>query len=590
MGHYGDENLIKYEETIQLHFDTRLMMAWLTLKNYTLVFHRRSWGASKDTWNDVMKITIGIPAGELSPKECQAFAQDSGLDEGIVRILKRSDKIISISAMLDAVAIIKFQVQILSIVDSYSLAGVDGAYRISAGDLDLPAARKSIQAKDLCDKVEKVLKDLGARGMLSFPLRNWLVLGVANLTHGLKCLLSDPPQPVGAPSKPARGPGALWIAPEIESNQANTTHFTAYFPHPRFIIEEQKTESRGIKTSNQDMRLIKPIPSPSNIPIENQPRRPFIYTEFLDELDRDRFHDVDKFLARSDHARYLTPDNFPAAAKYLHGQLTRIDCYGFRGDDRDAAAVMKATGFLPGVTRTYKDELRETGDMIDFALKKATVTNDGGKAYREVMKNLSILTLCVYTLDQNCKGYISTTTSIAIAKYFSNYWAKDPDQYKSTYCYAVRCKGAFHLPTDVEQTPARFKKEEHAKNVFTHFAEQEVANPGSIWWEDVVGVRKIRIDDDGQYFSGPVFLSDALRGELLANLKPVYVNQQLAVWKPTPDNGAFDELFELLSGRNQGAGYKIYLSYKDPPFDCPQRLIDERKKLAYPPIRDVAAP
>ena len=42
-GRYSDRNLIKYEETIQLHFDTTGKMAWLTLSKYGVVFHMFPW-------------------------------------------------------------------------------------------------------------------------------------------------------------------------------------------------------------------------------------------------------------------------------------------------------------------------------------------------------------------------------------------------------------------------------------------------------------------------------------------------------------------------------------------------------------------
>jgi hypothetical protein len=53
------------------------------------------------------------------------------------------------------------------------------------------------------------------------------------------------------------------------------------------------------------------------------------------------------------------------------------------------------------------------------------------------------------------------------------------------------------------------------------------------------------------------------------------------------DDGAFCELFELLSGKSQGVGFDISWSYRDPPFDLPDLLFKGRdnsrieKRLAF---------
>jgi len=132
----------------------------------------------------------------------------------------------------------------------------------------------------------------------------------------------------------------------------------------------------------------------------------------------------------------------------------------------------------------------------------------------------------------------------------------------------VRCKQGFHLPTD-KKDHAAWNKKEDAQNAMTHFAEQEVAVPGAIWWEDVVGVRLIRVDRKGQFFTGPVFLKDVLREEL-------WTAPTDNVMFPYPDNDAFDELFELLSGKSQGKGFEIQWSYDRAPFDCPAAAILNR--------------
>jgi hypothetical protein len=38
MGKYADHYFIEYKDTIRLHFDKKVETAWLTLKNYGVVF------------------------------------------------------------------------------------------------------------------------------------------------------------------------------------------------------------------------------------------------------------------------------------------------------------------------------------------------------------------------------------------------------------------------------------------------------------------------------------------------------------------------------------------------------------------------
>ena len=290
----------------------------------------------------------------------------------------------------------------------------------------------------------------------------------------------------------------------------------------------------------------------------------------------------------------------------------------------------------PGV-KDYKWK----SDLIDAALKKAK--DDGGKEYWKVMMDLDILTLAVYTADANFGGYISTSTSTVIAKHFANssipnienpekkrfteeeimailqdhkagrsaadlarrhqispatidvwktMYGSPEDRvkaWKPVYCYSVRCKNGFYLPTDVKGEWKKWQKKSHAQNAFAHHAEQEVAVAGGIGWADVVGVRRIRVDLNGQFFCGPVFLSDMLRQEYQDTLpKEVIKDGQplktvdgkpMKHWLAQPDDNAFDQLFELFSGKSQGTEPTIYFSYdKKIPFDCPRKLVQERNQ------------
>jgi hypothetical protein len=306
----------------------------------------------------------------------------------------------------------------------------------------------------------------------------------------------------------------------------------------------------------------------------------FSFQEFLNLLDAEYTKMGENFLNNRDRKFFMDKKKFPPSVAYLHRHLPRIKCYGFRGDKRDPTTLKAGEGFYPGVTRTDPgvDKYEERAKAIDEALKNAE--NDGGEAYRQVMKDLDILTLGVYTASADFKGYVSATTSTAIAKHFANRYAEPPNLFDPVYCYAVRCDGGFHLPT--EATGA-WSSQRDAQNAFTHYAEQEVAVPGGIGWGNVVGMRKIRVAKTGQFFSGPVFLNDLLRKEYQDDLpEREWIHGMLVKVHrtPEPDNGAFDELFELFSGKSQGAHPAIYWSYEVAPFDCPADLISERNTVA----------
>jgi hypothetical protein len=75
---YNDKNLIKYEDTIQLHFDEKGEHAWLTLKNYGGIFNTKS--------SDVVtELVVGRPA------------------------TKEFERTISIGAMLNVIDVIHLQ-------------------------------------------------------------------------------------------------------------------------------------------------------------------------------------------------------------------------------------------------------------------------------------------------------------------------------------------------------------------------------------------------------------------------------------------------------------------------------------------------
>jgi hypothetical protein len=513
---YTNSNLIRYGETIQLHFDQTGKIAWLTLKNYGYVFGTQPFDAVKQA-------TIGIPAGDgprpLSrdqQSEYNKFAQDHGFKPGELKPLGRP---ISIGAMLDAIDVIKFQVAILT---SY---------------YDTPRTSRGFARGELYKLIEKVFQTLGVQEPHTIVYKEKDESFHWNTYMSLRKILTKPP-------------GALAVYDAIRAYNSQKTGLTAYFPEPSLIPEEQRTKlnlfKKGSgKTVGEDTRDIEPLLSPSYKPYDPfEDNAPFNFNEFIAMVDED----IRELRAKGGYPEdsLLHPKDSPRTARYLHKHIQTVCCFGFRGDDRDPAEIKKAGGFLPGVTR--KDEgvakFKDIAGEIDAALKK------GGEEYLEVMKKLNILHLGVYTREETSKfkGYTSVTTSTAIAKYFAN---RDTEELTSrTYCYAVRCRGGFYLPTPVRENKGWWKGLD-TWHTFIHLAEQEVAVPGAIWWDnDIVGARVIRCDKNGQFFFGPVFLKDQLKRE---------------------DNGAFSALFELFSGKSQGEGFQfgqIEKSYPQTPFTC----------------------
>jgi hypothetical protein len=249
--------------------------------------------------------------------------------------------------------------------------------------------------------------------------------------------------------------------------------------------------------------------------------------------------------------------------------------------------------------------------------------------------DLDIVTLAVYTADPQGKAYISTSTSTSIAKHFANAYATRETASQPVYCYAIRCKDAFYLPTEVKGPWHMWSKSRDAENALVHNAEQEVAVLGGMGTDKVAGMRVIRVDARGQFFCGPVFMKDDLRKEYVDKLPkkefkitkvpvlklkdgkviplfgedgkelidretglplfeqaideatgaPIYklaegLVQEIIPTLPEADDNAFDELFELFSGRSQGGSPEIAFSYKEAPFDCPDSYIFMRDEKA----------
>jgi hypothetical protein len=595
MGIYGDKNnnLLRYEDTIQLHFDQTGKTAWLTMKNYGVVFYQWPW--ADGSWNRVIEVTVGIPSttdGKL-PLDCdfRATLQKLGIKSGEFTEYLGT---ISIGEMLDATGVINFQVKML--------IEAAGCYQIKIPEKKPepypPSGRPGFERHTLIPMIEEALvaisvprpgKAYQATDRNFFNYTRWRLRSMLGAQQR--------PHHSGGGTPPRKeGPGALWIGNAIRTYR--DLHLTGYFPQPVFIPQEQRTafenptsygslDSEDGKTQREDMRLIRRLPSPSDrLPRGDSKREAFSFEEFFNKLDEDRKANEDRFLGvTAPRKALLDKANFPNGVAYLHQHLDRVDCFGFRGDKRDPVEIHKKEGLLPGITRTDSGVARykEAQAKLDALLKDYSDPRMyHAERYKEALKELDALTLGVFTVDQDFKAFISATTSTAIAKCFANLYAKKPNLFASTNCYALRCKGAFQLITDVPGQAGRdvcqgWSSKNDAKNAFTAFAEQEVTVAGRIGWEDVVGMRVVRVDERGQFFSGPVFLQDWLRSEYIQRVMDRGVS---FLTLPAPDDGAFDELFELFSGKAQGSGpadaRRIFWSYVEAPFNCPDAVWNQR--------------
>jgi hypothetical protein len=501
---YTDDRLVKYEHTIRLHFDNTGELAFLTLRNYRGLFGQSNPFLPVD-------IVIGTP--------------------------KEIGSTISIGEMLDCDQVIQFQMEALK--------------------LSRNLGQNFSSRKDMTALIATTLANMGCKNLQ--PMHNAFTANdryfYLNTLSALQESLKEFP---GAPSivedlrdlnvvnsrERARDQfevvdlgGTRTVLPNTSKRNVTASTYSAYFPRYDLAFQEERTafiSGAAGKTDNEDIRRLDVIFG--KMGKTNDPDAKFEFHEFLQKLD--------KKLAENKGAT--------EKANFLHEHLDRICCYALRGDGRSLRELYEAEGFLPGVTRKGIDDY----DVQDFegnTTKVSDVANQlrlaDRKRFKEIMRDL--MHLGKYTAEQTYRGYTSATKSMAIAKCFANLWKREVDV--RTYCYAAFCKGGYSLPseaydygleksnlTDAEKEQVKAYvlnklKEEHE---FSSFAEQEVAVPGAIRWNnDVVGMRAIQCNEkDGQLLSGPIFLQDRLKAL---------------------DNDAFSELFELFSGKSQGKGYGI---------------------------------
>jgi hypothetical protein len=342
--------------------------------------------------------------------------------------------------------------------------------------------------------------------------------------------------------------------------------FVGWFPKPALIAQEERTlfhiDGSG-KTTNTDNRDLKPMLSTQLVPAKSA------LDQLIDELDAKLKQDTSITKAELD--------------RRLHAALDRVHAFAYRGDSREPAAVKAHGGLLPSFTRKAEGEFAKKsvvggatpGKVSDLAklfdeLRQASGPRAGRQdnlaAYLDLLKAEKILDLAAYTNDETFRGYLSTSKSTAIAKCFANLWVIPPKP-GSSWCYAVRCNGGYEMKSHIKGVapdPAGKvvidKPERKKLHEATNYLEQEIAMPGGIWWDQVVGFRLVDYSGDGQFFAGPVFLRE-----------PGY-------WKAKQDEAAFDALFEQLSGAAQGNDPTIRKSYKQAspggPWDLVANKVD----------------
>jgi hypothetical protein len=485
---YTSATLVDYFDTIVLYTELtagKNPRFWLEMKNYADVFDPE---ASPD---EVALVVRG--AQEHGVKLVNL--PESDRPEQKARLVRKR-----VGAELDAVDVIRFQQAVLKYHDAHNMTKATSSFGYSLSLLD--AGFKSTESAQYLSS---------SPGLDAIAYKNFQALG-----------------------------------------------FDAYFPKPTLILQEERTRLTATgRTNNEDLRKIDPIYLNSAKVFSQAdlvPKSAFHdFWKILDkELTEQKERELNELVKQGNLKRKEFGQRLAEELKVtLHEQLEPIACYAFRGDDRQPKKIYDAEGFHSTTTLNLAKDgeffakkgviskkegwesfqittAEEAAKAIDYGLKPGQDV----ALYVNIMKHLA--NVDNYTTDQNFKPYVSTTTSVGIAKCFANYWKKPPVGVE-TFCYAVRVRSGYRLPSTAG-TLFDLKK----LHGFANWAEQEVIVPCGIFWEDVVGWRLIRTTINGQFFSGPVFL----RKELVST-----------------DSKGFSALFEVLSGKGQGKSAEIENSY-----------------------------
>jgi hypothetical protein len=192
---------------------------------------------------------------------------------------------------------------------------------------------------------------------------------------------------------------------------------------------------------------------------------------------------------------------FPYEKELAHVPFERVIGYGFRGETRSPGIVKAAGGFTPNYTR-IRDVVKEQNDLAEIAKKYGFRGSEvlprmeeflaQQKAHGRISaadqsaidawksKDTDALNLQEFIRQEDYRGFISTSKSLRTARNFAG---------GSGWVYACFVEGAFHLP----------RKGAHAWAIHD---EGELAMPGMLDWDDVVGCRRVKACQ----FDGPVYL------------------------------------------------------------------------------------
>jgi hypothetical protein len=195
--------------------------------------------------------------------------------------------------------------------------------------------------------------------------------------------------------------------------------------------------------------------------------------------------------------RFVSPSGARGMADDWASILTldRVNAYVFRGDKRHPRAIKLANGFNPPSTRKdnaytaviarkfvnymktrYGKDVNQA-DVEQYIRGKGPAGNTFSdyEMWRSILKGEE-MHIGRMTVDEFLKGYISTSRSVSVAAGFASAGSADGRKDTIVGVYALHSEGGFLLPDAGQHSHA-------------HRAEAEIAHPGALPWNKVVGFR-----------------------------------------------------------------------------------------------------
>lgn len=252
------------------------------------------------------------------------------------------------------------------------------------------------------------------------------------------------------------------------------------------------------------------------------------------DLRRDK--DVELILSgqKSGHS-----GNFAYADELKDFAKLRKVCYGFRGDSRGPVLLKKefSGAFTPNYTRAdHAKKLDRYGELEKVPTQSYESDEDRQKAVAEAEREIAplkpnfvnakgrtksaseaetgALNLEDYIANEFAGGFISLTRYARVARVFASGGGGNAGGRRTGWCYVCFAEGAINVPLKGQAAWA-------TKDEF------ELAMPGLLEWQDIVGWRKIALSG---MFEGPIFLRKSFS---------------------VADPKAFKAVYHVLSGKNQ---------------------------------------